>query len=144
MIMRSALSQTNMLSWIYFYSGSSLKQPSVDRHVAPLGHIILIPSQSIFLIPHAQWRNNKYQFLSLWFVSTLIITPPMQFHFLLKCKQQAKTRLNCPIPDSKNADIKFSAHEAFLENHSSGTFNIDILESQIIQKCLGTIKPKGL
>jgi hypothetical protein len=26
-----------------FYSASSLKQQSVDRHVAPLGHIILIP-----------------------------------------------------------------------------------------------------
>jgi hypothetical protein len=28
-----------------FYSASSLKQQSVDRHVAPLGHIIMIPSQ---------------------------------------------------------------------------------------------------
>jgi hypothetical protein len=28
-----------------FYSVSSLKQQSADRHVAPLGHIILIPSQ---------------------------------------------------------------------------------------------------
>jgi hypothetical protein len=26
-----------------FYSASSLKQQSTDRHVAPLGHIILIP-----------------------------------------------------------------------------------------------------
>jgi len=31
-----------------FYSASSLKQQSVDRHVAPLGHIILIPSQPVF------------------------------------------------------------------------------------------------
>ena len=30
------------------YSASSLKQQSVDRHVAPLGHIILIPSQPLF------------------------------------------------------------------------------------------------
>jgi len=29
-----------------FYSASSLKQQSKGRHVAPLGHIILIPSQS--------------------------------------------------------------------------------------------------
>jgi len=28
-----------------FYSASSLKQQFVDRHVATLGHIILIPSQ---------------------------------------------------------------------------------------------------
>ena len=29
-------------------SSSWLKQPSVGRHVAPLGHIILIPSQPVF------------------------------------------------------------------------------------------------
>ena len=28
-----------------FYSASSLKQQSAGRHVAPLGHIILIPSK---------------------------------------------------------------------------------------------------
>ena len=33
-----------------FYSASSLKQQSADRHVALLGHIILIPSQSIFAL----------------------------------------------------------------------------------------------
>ena len=31
-----------------FYSGSSLKQQSTGRHVSPLAHIILIPSQSVF------------------------------------------------------------------------------------------------
>ena len=30
------------------YSASSLKQQSAGRHVAPLGHIILIPSQPVF------------------------------------------------------------------------------------------------
>jgi hypothetical protein len=35
-----------------FYSDNSLKQQSTDRHVAPLGHIILISSQPVFaLIP---------------------------------------------------------------------------------------------
>jgi len=29
------------------YSASSLKQQSAGRHVAPLGHIILIPSQPL-------------------------------------------------------------------------------------------------
>ena len=29
------------------HSASSLKQQSADRHVAPLGHIILIPSQPV-------------------------------------------------------------------------------------------------
>jgi len=33
-----------------FYSASSLKQQSAGRHVAPLGHIILIPSQSVFAL----------------------------------------------------------------------------------------------
>jgi len=32
------------------YSASSLKQQSVDRQIAPLGHIILIPSQPVFAL----------------------------------------------------------------------------------------------
>jgi hypothetical protein len=31
-----------------FYSASSLKQQSTGKHVAPLGHIILIPNQPVF------------------------------------------------------------------------------------------------
>jgi len=31
-------------------SDSSLKQQSANRHVAPLGHIILSPSQPIFAL----------------------------------------------------------------------------------------------
>jgi len=31
-----------------FYNASSLKQQSEGRHVTPLGHIILIPSQPVF------------------------------------------------------------------------------------------------
>ena len=33
-----------------FYSASPLKQQSAGRHVAPLGHIILIPSQPVFAL----------------------------------------------------------------------------------------------
>ena len=33
-----------------FNSSSSLKQQSTGRHVAPLGHIILIPSQPVFAL----------------------------------------------------------------------------------------------
>ena len=33
-----------------FYSASSLKQQSVGRHVALLGHIILIPRQAVFTL----------------------------------------------------------------------------------------------
>ena len=33
-----------------FYSANSLKQQSAGIHVAPLGHIILIPSQPVFTL----------------------------------------------------------------------------------------------
>ena len=33
-----------------FYSASSLKQQSEGRHVAPLGHVILIPNQPVFVL----------------------------------------------------------------------------------------------
>jgi len=33
-----------------FYSASSLKQQFAGRHVAPLGHIILIPIQPVFAL----------------------------------------------------------------------------------------------
>ena len=33
-----------------FYSASSLKQQSASRHVAPIGHTILIPSQPVFAL----------------------------------------------------------------------------------------------
>jgi hypothetical protein len=32
-------------------STSSLQQQSTGRHVAPLGHIILIPSHQVFVLP---------------------------------------------------------------------------------------------
>ena len=33
-----------------FYSASPLKQQSAGRHITPLGHIILIPSQPVFAL----------------------------------------------------------------------------------------------
>jgi hypothetical protein len=36
------------------YSASSLIPQSVDRHISPLGHIILIPSQPVFIL-HPKW-----------------------------------------------------------------------------------------
>ena len=39
-----------VLDQLDFYSSNSLKQQSVGRHVAPLGHIILIPSQPVFAL----------------------------------------------------------------------------------------------
>ena len=46
MMMRSALYQTNTLSW-NFIMLAQLKQDSTERHFAPLGHIILIPIQPV-------------------------------------------------------------------------------------------------
>jgi hypothetical protein len=53
------------------YSDSSLKQQPSERHIAPLGHIILILSnQSLLFLLNALQRSNKYQFYSLWFDPT--------------------------------------------------------------------------
>jgi hypothetical protein len=46
--------------WLDFYSASSLKQQFADRHVAPLGYIILIPSQPVLLI-NAVYLAEKQQ-----------------------------------------------------------------------------------
>jgi len=43
-MMMFALYETDTLIWI------SLKQQSAGRHVAPLGRIILIPSQPVFAL----------------------------------------------------------------------------------------------
>jgi hypothetical protein len=37
-------------AWLNCYSAISLKQQSSNRHVAPLGHIILIASQTVFAL----------------------------------------------------------------------------------------------
>ena len=33
-----------------YYSASSLKQQSINRHVSPLGHIVLILNHSVFAL----------------------------------------------------------------------------------------------
>jgi hypothetical protein len=78
-----------MLSW-----ASSLKQQSVDRHVTPLGHIILILSQSVFALTpwccmlSGEGTNTnfivcfdptKFSTHDLLKASMLTITPLMQF-----------------------------------------------------------------
>ena len=47
MIMMSALTDT--LSW-FFYRARSLKQQSAGRYVAPLRHLIIKPTQSVFAL----------------------------------------------------------------------------------------------
>jgi hypothetical protein len=46
-----------------FYSASSLKLQSADKHVAPLGHIILIPSQPVFTHIHDGLNNKQGMFM---------------------------------------------------------------------------------
>ena len=44
---------------------------------------------------------------------------------------------------NENVDIKFSAHDAYLEYLSSGTLKAKIFESKTILKVFGSKKPKG-
>ena len=46
------------------YSATALQHQSLGRHVAPLGHIILIPSQPV--CAHTPWCHVLNQFHSLW------------------------------------------------------------------------------
>ena len=116
-MMRSTLYQTNTLSWIYFYSTSSLKQQSAEKHVAPLGHIIPIPSQAVFVrSPYFCMLSRKatninfivFALTRSRFEPTIyhthgehaIITPPMQNIPIFKCtNQRSNTRIlsNSPI-----------------------------------------------
>ena len=41
-----------------FHSASSLKQQSAGRHIAPLGHIILIPSRPVFALSEEATNTN--------------------------------------------------------------------------------------
>jgi hypothetical protein len=78
-----------------FYSASSLKQQSVDRHVAPIGHIVLIPSQPVLaLSPYccvlsgATTNTNFTVFgvtrSGVWKNYALTITSTMRFSAKLK------------------------------------------------------------
>ena len=59
---------------------SSLKQQSVGRHVTPLRHIILIPSQLVFtLTPYCCMLSGETQATVLK-ANTLTITPPTRFN----------------------------------------------------------------
>jgi len=69
-----------------FYSASSLKQQSAGRHVAPLGHIILIPTQPVFaLSPKCCVLSGEATNISfiVFGLTTpgLKPTPPMSFKF---------------------------------------------------------------
>ena len=81
------MARTNFIRWDFidvrivpdihpvgFYSASSPKQQSAYRHVAPIGHIILIPWQSVsalspkcFVLSGEVTNTSRY---SLWFDQT--------------------------------------------------------------------------
>ena len=50
LMMKSASYSHNTLSWIFIVIAHWNNSPRIDRHVAPLGHIILIPSQPVFAL----------------------------------------------------------------------------------------------
>jgi hypothetical protein len=54
-----------------FYS-AKLKQQSANRHIAPLGHIILIPSQPVFALSPSPYRVNL-KTIKLVFVASLVL-----------------------------------------------------------------------
>jgi hypothetical protein len=45
---------SNLMTDLDFHFASSLKQQSTIKHVAPLGHIILIPNQPAFARTHME------------------------------------------------------------------------------------------
>jgi hypothetical protein len=64
-----------MLAFLDFDSALSLKQQSAGRHVVPLGHVILITSQTVYsysLILHAAITNfivfdlTRPEYTTLW------------------------------------------------------------------------------
>ena len=72
--------------WVGFYSASSLKQQSTGRHVAPLGHSILIPSQPVVFactpyccVLSGETTNIRVFCLTRQGLEAGSITPPMRF-----------------------------------------------------------------
>ena len=96
-----------------FHSARSLKQQSAGRHVAPLGHMILIPSQPAYLTEKQQIpilkslvlsnrvSNPRYNALE---VNTLTITPPIRL--LRKEKSWITIGLFCvPLQSTKDESL---------------------------------------
>ena len=57
MIKMYVLYKTSILI-LDLYSASSLKQQTVSRHVAPLGHIILNPSHEVFALTRGEHAHH--------------------------------------------------------------------------------------
>jgi hypothetical protein len=59
-----------------FYNASSLKQQSTDRHIASLGHIILILSQPVFALSLNE-KINKGSLTMTIYVTKATQTSPL-------------------------------------------------------------------
>jgi hypothetical protein len=74
-----------------------MKQQSAGRHVAPLGHIILISSQPVFdsllFLLNAACSAEKQQIPILYPTGTLTITPPM----FLQCGKPPLAKCKCKM-----------------------------------------------
>jgi hypothetical protein len=53
-----------------FYSASSLKKQSAGRHIGPLGHIILIPSQPVFAFSHQLFLRTRVDTGIIFFIDS--------------------------------------------------------------------------
>ena len=87
-------------AYLDLYSASSLKQQSVDKHVASLRQIILILGQPVFVLTPKCWcfgltRPGLEPTICPTQDEQLTITPQMQFitwcSFIWFCKWQTKT-----------------------------------------------------
>ena len=90
------------------------------------------------------WNSLDFPFSIVPSVfSNVYLFSSMREFVTLTGDRENPIRINIQSECNENVDIKFSAHDSFLEQPSSGTLNVERLESQIILKVLGS-KPKGL
>jgi hypothetical protein len=85
---------------------SSLKQQSVGRHVAPLGHIILIPSQPVF----ARSNMSTHRLLFQWAHQNVTIDSIVDHHCL--------NFLLLIVLDNNNSHTRFMVFNVTLNNIS--------------------------
>ena len=116
-----------ILSWI-FYSASWLKQQSVDRHVASLGHIILITSQPVFVLTpyHLMLRGEAANTNFIVFGVTRPGLEPTIYCTLSEHANHYTTRDRCGL-DGRDIHTFYHiylASEVILSMVKSAIFNI--------------------
>ena len=83
------------LAELDFYSANSLKRQSSGRHVPPLGHIILIPSQPVFVLsPWCCVHSGEVTNTNCIFFGLTMLRPPIAVtslvvngtDYIIRCK----------------------------------------------------------